>query len=84
MFRGQSKCIRGFLSISWQTNSGCGILFQGINVMEKKSYKKAFEYPDVELTLMHVDNAAVQLIHGPKQVCPASSTYSRVTFCLLF
>jgi isocitrate/isopropylmalate dehydrogenase len=28
----------------------------------------ALEYPDVELTHMYVDNAAMQLIRNPKQV----------------
>lgn len=28
----------------------------------------ALEYPDVELTHMYVDNAAMQLIRDPKQV----------------
>jgi 3-isopropylmalate dehydrogenase len=27
------------------------------------------EYPDVELSHMYVDNAAMQLIRAPKQVC---------------
>lgn len=29
----------------------------------------ASEYPDVELTHMYVDNAAMQLVRNPKQVC---------------
>lgn len=29
----------------------------------------ALEYPDVELTHMYVDNAAMQLVRNPKQVC---------------
>lgn len=29
----------------------------------------AQEYPDVELSHMYVDNAAMQLIRNPKQVC---------------
>ena len=29
----------------------------------------AQEYPDVELSHMYVDNAAMQLIRYPKQVC---------------
>lgn len=28
----------------------------------------ALEYPDVELTHMYVDNAAMQLVRNPKQV----------------
>ena len=29
----------------------------------------ASEYPDVELSHMYVDNAAMQLVRYPKQVC---------------
>lgn len=29
----------------------------------------ASEYPDVELSHMYVDNAAMQLVRNPKQVC---------------
>jgi len=29
----------------------------------------AQEYPDVELSHMYVDNASMQLIRNPKQVC---------------
>lgn len=29
----------------------------------------ALEYPDVELSHMYVDNAAMQLVRDPKQVC---------------
>jgi 3-isopropylmalate dehydrogenase len=29
----------------------------------------ASEFPDVELSHMYVDNAAMQLVRNPKQVC---------------
>ena len=39
----------------------------------------AEEYPDVELSHMYVDNAAMQLVRYPKQVClwntPACSVF---------
>lgn len=33
------------------------------------------EYPDVELSHMYVDNAAMQLIRNPKQVLPLLSAF---------
>lgn len=35
----------------------------------KRVMAVASEYPDVELTHMYVDNAAMQLVRNPKQVC---------------
>lgn len=45
----------------------------------------AQEYPDVELSHMYVDNAAMQLIRYPKQVClwnKLTSPYSQKKNCL--
>lgn len=38
----------------------------------------ASEYPDVELSHMYVDNAAMQLVRNPKQV---SFTFGFTIFC---
>lgn len=39
----------------------------------------ASEYPDIELSHMYVDNAAMQLVRNPKQVC----FFSHVICCIL-
>lgn len=39
----------------------------------------ASEYPDVELSHMYVDNAAMQLVRNPKQVCFVLTNIVRVT-----
>jgi isocitrate/isopropylmalate dehydrogenase len=35
----------------------------------KRVTSLASEFPDIELSHMYVDNAAMQLIRNPKQVC---------------
>jgi 3-isopropylmalate dehydrogenase len=35
----------------------------------KRVIALASEFPDIELSHMYVDNAAMQLIRNPKQVC---------------
>ncbi|KAF2323089.1 hypothetical protein GH714_033391 [Hevea brasiliensis] len=39
----------------------------GINVLEEKSNGHRSRYPDIELSHMYVDNAAMQLVRNPKQ-----------------
>lgn len=36
----------------------------------------ASEFPDIELSHMYVDNAAMQLVRNPKQVCFSSFPFS--------
>lgn len=43
----------------------------------------ASQYPDVELSHMYVDNAAMQLVRNPKQVCISSKFVNSFNFMLL-
>lgn len=42
------------------------------------------EYPDVELSHMYVDNAAMQLVRNPKQVCKVKQYNFFLTILLMF
>lgn len=46
--------------------------FQASMLWRKRVTDIASEYPDVELSHMYVDNAAMQLVRNPKQVQVAS------------
>lgn len=45
-----------------------GTIVQASMFWRKRVIAIAEEYPDVELTHMYVDNAAMQLVRNPKQV----------------
>lgn len=57
-------CLDGkFLSIFYFMN-----IVQASMLWRKRVMTIASEYPDVELSHMYVDNAAMQLVRNPKQV----------------